>query len=407
MMPTASSRRHAKRRPALGRVDDTSAGLAIEAFELEVRRMEDRAEEHWRDLARALTQDVSHTYDLMNGLGYSYGALLAGSVLEGLRSALERGGSDGLAEAARDAVAWLGSIAADVEARRQTRSTAVVSRAFRDLEEKVPDWVDPAKEIRKALEGPAWGGRSVYYNDFHWDVEEALLSLARRLETFLAWHGVGSAVAYRVPIELPLRYEAVPADLVELSEDEERKLFKTALRAANRLAAQRTYYGLRREPIPSEDFFTALFWANGPALWFIDHWLTELLVVMRARGERDAILDGNYILVPFPALIMEKVAPFMEPHPLYSLSFEAKERGEYAEATDAEIRRAIRSAIDAETPKEDPEERALAAAEWLDVFREAKKGDPAAKLQAQAFLAAYRVHPAFARLVERWLEGRR
>lgn len=393
-------------RPALGRVDDASARLVLESVEREILNYRGLAAEHWRALAGRRASPHLYTYELMNAMGYEYGALLAGTVLDELRAALGRAGAEGLAEAAERAVRDLGSLYAEVESRRQTRSTAVVSRAFRELEPAIPEWVDPAAEIREAVETPAWGGRAVYYNDFHYDVMEALAAVGRRLEAFLANHALPRDVVYRVPFELPLRYEAVPAGLEALSEGDERALMREALGLANEEIRKRIWYGLRTETLPDQPFFTALFWSNGAASWFVDPSLTESLLVARHRGVRQATLDANYILVLAPWILMEKVASVLDPHPLYALSFEGKARGEYPEPTDVNVVAVIRAAVDAANPGMEADERAALTAQWFRAFRDAKAGDEGARFLVGQFIKIYRVHAGFARLFEAWFANR-
>jgi hypothetical protein len=390
------------RSPVLGRVDDGSAARVLDWLEDRLGDIDRRADEHWRSYlaSRASPYEALRPYDLMNALGYSYGTALARTLTDDLRPSLDAAGADGLADKARRTVDALWSFYAEIETRRSTRSTAVVSRAFREMEPKVPEWVDPAGEIRRALESPAWGGRGVYFNDFHYDVMIALATASQLLETFLAYHEIEQLVTFRrEPSQAP---EWLPTGFLDIPEEQEREYLKLALKAANDEARKRTWYGLRQERLPDVPFFAFLAWSNGAGRWFVEWSRTDRLFRARRGGETTATLDANEIIVPFPSLFVAKIAEAMEPLPLYQPSLEAKERGEYPDPTDAGVRRAVRSIIDTALPAADQEEKALLAMEWFDTLKRAKAGDDAARALLPEFIDRFRPWPGFARLFEEW-----
>jgi len=93
---------------------------------------------------------------------------------------------------------------------------------------------------------------------------------------------------------------------------------KWAIKELNEQIAERTGYGLRPEVCTKHPCYI-LSWSNGSATWFVQY--------REERGE--VTLDANQILAQgYPRELLYRIAGCLDPLPLYSLSFEAKMRGE-------------------------------------------------------------------------------
>ena len=389
---------------AMGRVDDASTTRWLRHVRGYVASMEKHGTENLRSFHKKILRGEPYHYYLMNGLGYLYAARLARAYVEPLFLVAERGGADGLAEAAAPAVDVMRDIIFDALIMMKRRDPTMVREAFAELAPVLPvPNLDIEWEIDQAL--ASYQGEAVYFKDFQLNIWSVLGTTAELVETFLLFHAVPEEVLihpvegqpYFVPVEtFRAGGRGSPARLAVL---------RDVLKAANDQVRRQTYYGVRQERVPDHPFFTVLMWSNGSASWFINWGSTTAWPRLCAlRNQCEFQLDANEIVVPYPPIAVHEVIEAVDLHPLYQFSSEAKERGEYPEATDAGVRRAIRSAIDQAMPGMDPEERAVLAIDWFSHFKAAKAKVPGQMEKVEAFLREFPVWPGFARLLEEWFK---
>jgi|FLYN01.1.fsa_nt_gi hypothetical protein len=392
------------RRPSLGRVDESSARRWLS----ELRRQQDWFEERASDLWRQAHLEENWVFPAANALGWAYGALLARTLTADFEGALQRGGVDGLADAARRALGDLSSFYYDTERFRQLRSTEVISKAFLDLKEKIPEWVNPHVLIQEALR--SWSGQGVYFNDFHYSVMEVLAKTSEEIQLFLAHHGSPRDAALIPTGDPERRFQWGPpwiAKLHELPEEEERFILETVTKDINETIAKRTYYGPRSERIPDDPFPTALFWSNAAETWMVDWEKTERIQRLKGQGIQEVTLDANEIIVPHPPHLIEKITDALDPLPLYAFSVEAKEREGYPKPTDAAIRKMLRAVIRQLHPRVDEEELRILAIQWFETLSKAKRfRTPEDMVEASKLREAIlSVAPGFIRLLDEWFEA--
>lgn len=332
-------------------------------------------------------------YKFMNGMGFLYGAALTRAYTRDL-SAQDLA----LPKDIRSAIDNLSMIYHDVDAKREMKDDAVIRMAAAELPHLVPEWMDLDQVIADAKS--SYSGVGVYFNDFYWSVLQAISDIARALNFFL--------LAEKRPEEMMFRKEGaggefIPKAVLDLSEEEERALLKTVIREANKKIAERTWYGVRQEPLPRTGDFAILYWSNGPSVWFLDN-RTQTAMIARDNGQGSIHLDANQILVPFHQALVQKVVAGLDDIPLYVYSTEAKERGEYPEATDKNVMRAVRSIVEAQNPELDHEELSLLMAEMFDLLVKARRHDMAANTLVQAWLQLQPVNlMPFLQFIKRWM----
>jgi hypothetical protein len=286
----------------------------------------------------------------------------------------------------------------------QRRDPTMVHEAFAELSPVLPvPNLDVEDEIDMAL--ASYQKRAVYFKDFQLNIWSVLGTTAELLESFLLFHAVPEEVLVH-PVEG--RPYFVPAELFRTGSRESPERFavlRDVLKAANDQVRRQGCYGVRQERVPDHPFFTVLMWSNGAAAWFIN-WAATVGFPRQCliHGKCEFRLDANEIVVPHPPLAVYEVIEAIDPHPLYQFSLEAKERGEYPAATDAGVRRTIRSAIDQAMPGMDPEERAVLAIDWFKHFKAAKAKVTGEIQKVEAFLQEFPVWPGFARMLEEWFK---
>lgn len=341
------------------------------------------------------TDRSSLAYKFMNGMGFLYGAALTRAYTSDLSPE-----DLALPENIRAAIDNLNMMYHDVDARREMQDDAVIRMAAEELPQFVPEWLDLDQVIADAR--ASYSGTGVYINDFHWSVLQSISDIARGLNWFL--------LAEKRPENMVFRREGaggefIPAALLDLTEEEERGLLKTVVKEANKKIAERTWYGIRQEPLPRKGDFAILYWSNGPAVWFPDN-RTESAMIARDNGQNSIRLDANQILVPFHQALVQKVLSGLDDIPLYVYSTEAKERGEYPEPTDNNVRKAVRSIIEAQNPDLDYEEHAVLAAEMFDHLMKARRYDMASQAIVTAWLELQPVNLfPYLELIKRWMNS--
>jgi len=375
------------KRTLLGKVTPESYSDFLGALEAATKELEEIARREYT--LKPEDEPQWRAYKLMNGLGAAYGGALVRAYTSGITA------SPDLPQRLGEVKDELWAIYNDLEARRSLRDETVIRQAAQEMPEHVPAWIDLDATIAAAH--ASYSGKGVYFNDFYYSVMMGPGDIARAIALFLAKDRRAERYAFS-------RSGAgggyVPVGLTGLTEEEERELLRRVVKEANRQIAQRSYYGLRPQALPSSGDFTIIRWSNGPARWFLDS-LTKSAELVRDRGTMSIPLDANVVLVPFHETLVEKVLDVLDDHPLYDFSLEAG-RGDNVQATDQAVRRVIRSMLDQTHPEEDAEERALYTMDWFEIFKKAKAGDQEAKDQVDSFP----MNPTFGRLVRRWMKSR-
>jgi hypothetical protein len=226
-------------------------------------------------------------------------------------------------------------------------------------------------------------------------------NLADHARRILYFHGRPESIVFHETEEAD--YYLRESDL-RMSEAERKVLYLSILRAANKEIAKRTFYGIRTEPLPDHPHFTVLMWFNAPEEWSV---IGSKGMEASLRGDTHIDLDANEVVVPFPIYFVKDVAGFLDPLPLYELSFEAKMRGRYPKPTPQNVRKALKGMADTYLPDVDNEERQLWAMEMFDMLVRAKQGDPDAIASTATFLKGMRELPfglPYLRLLEQFME---
>lgn len=364
----------------------------------------DYLEANAKDLENLGLQELQHftpdmdanykAYKFMNGLGFIYGAAITRAYTSDL-SAQDLA----FPKSIQTAIDNLSMMYQDVDSRREMKDDTVIRMAAQELPQYVPEWLDLDQVIADAK--ASYGGKGVYLNDFYWSVLQTISAIARGLNFFLLADKRSELMVFRR--EGKIGGEFIPRALLDLSEEEEKVLLKTIVKEANKKIAERTWYGSRQEALPKTGDFTILYWSNGPAVWFVDN-RTESAMIARDHGRDSVRLDANMILVPFHQALVQKVVAGLDDIPLYVYSTEAKERGEYPEPTNENVRKAIRSIIQAQNPGLDYEEHAVLAAEMFDHLVKARRGDRTSYAIIAAWLQLQPVNLfPFVRLIEQWM----
>lgn len=335
----------------------------------------------------------SKAYKFMNGLGFLYGAALTRAYTSDLSAE-----DLALPKNIHAAIDNLNMIYRDVDIRREMKDDTMIRAAAEELPHLVPEWLDLDQVIADAK--ASYSGTGVYINDFYWSVLQAISDIARGLNWFLLAEKRSENMAFR---KEGAGGEFIPQALLDLSEEEEKTLLKAVVREANKKIAERTWYGIRQEPLPKTGDFAILYWSNGPSVWFVDN-RTESAMVARDNGQNSIRLDANQILVPFHQALVQKVASGLDDIPLYVYSTEAKERGDYPDPTNKNVQQAVRSIIQAQNPDLDHEEQALLTAEMFGHLVKAKRYDKASVATIRAWLALQPVNLVpFIQLIHEWM----
>lgn len=336
------------------------------------------------------------SYKALNALGFYYSAALVRSMISDLDPSSENF-PEQLSSVARD-LDWLYH---ETTSRYELRDESVIRQAAHELPDVLPSWMN-LDEILAAGQA-SYGGKGVYIRDFYNNVLTMIGEVWRAFRRFAIENGRPELVSFR---REGTGGDYIPTALLQLDEEEEQKLLKTVIQEANRRISRLTFYGPREEPIPSGDF-TIIRWSNGPERWFWDN-LTEYAVFTRSRGVKSIKLDANQALVPFHPSLVNKVIEALDDIPLYVYSLEAKERGDYPEPTDRNVRMALRSIIEPTVPDIDPEDLTLLALEKWNLLQKAKAGDRAAQVEFATFIADHlQVARPYMRLIEEWTQRRR
>jgi hypothetical protein len=383
-----------KRNAVLGKVAPEAYREYLDAMEAAAKELEKIGLQEFQNFTPD-TERNSRAYKFMNGMGFLYGAALTRAYTSDLSAE-----DLSLPENIRAALDNLSMIFHDVDARREMKDDAVIRMAAQELPHLVPDWLDLDQVIADAR--ASYSGTGVYINDFYWSVLQAISDIARGLNWFLLADKRSENMAFR---RERAGGEFIPKELLDLNEEEERALLKTVIKEANKKIAERTWYGIRQEPLPKTGDFAILYWSNGPSIWFADN-RTESAMMARDNGQSSIRLDANQILVPFHQALVQKVLAGLDDIPLYVYSTEAKERGEYPEPTNKNVEKAVRSIIQAQYPDMDYEDHALLSAEMYGHLVKARRYDKASQLIVMTWLALQPVNLLpFVQLIERWMES--
>lgn len=383
-----------RKRAVLGKVAPESYKDFLDAVEESSKQLEKLGSQELEGL-KPEAEVRWQAYKLMNGLGFHYGAALTRAYTEHIRP--DDPDLAGTIDGVMDDLVMSYN---DIEASRQMRDDSVIRRAMDELPHLVPSWVDRDEMIAEAL--ASYDGKGVYFNDFYYSVLQAINDYMQAFRMFLLNDKRTEKMAFR---KEGSGGEFIPQSLLDLDEDEERALLKNVIRSANTKVAERGFYGIRQEPLPPTGDFTVLFWRNGPADWKVDN-RTGNAMIARDNGLESIKLDSNMILVPFHQALVEKVVDALDDLPLYTYSIEAKERGEYPEPTDRNVKGAIRSMLEQSNLEVDREEISLMVIQMFEVFQRAKRHDPVAQAQVASYLSLTSAWLPYLRLIEEWMESR-
>lgn len=381
-----------KRSAVLGKVATESYKDYLAAMEAAAEEFEKLGLQEFQHFTPDMDAN-NKSYKFMNGLGFIYGAALTRAYTQDLSPQ-----SVALPKDIRTAIDNLGMMYHDVDAHREMKDDAVIRMAAQELPQYVPAWLSLDQVIADAR--ASYSGTGVYMNDFYWSVLQSISGIASGLNFFL--------LAEKRPEEMIFRREKaggefIPRALLDLTEEEEKKLLKAVIRETNKKIAERTWYGIRQEPMPETGDFAILYWSNGPSVWFADN-RTESALVARDNGQSSIRLDANQILVPFHQALVQKVVAGLDDIPLYVYSTEAKERGDYPEPTNKNVQKAVRSIVQTQNPDLDYEEHALLSAEMFDHLMKAKRYDKASIAIVRAWLMLQPVNLfPFIRLIREWM----
>ena len=355
------------------------------------------ARQEAEELRRALAKrDPYYAYAFMNSLGYFWGSRMAEELLAPLvRMAEERVDPDIVVAETKKTLAQIAHMYRDIENIRTLRSPSVIRRAAEDVPEVVPARIKIEKAIKDAI--ASWEGTAVYFNDFHYNVEGILQGLYAYLADMVLYHERPEEIA---AIQRQGLVSYMPETFLR-----DPGIFNRALDAASEQARQRTFYGLRPITLPAAPFFSILTWDNGAAEWYTDYMTTEWAVRLAWKGRREISLDANQILIPYPPYVAARIAPWVEPLPLYHFSTEARGRGEDVLATGLNVRRILRSLMDQNFPQMDSEERQLEAMTTYEIFDAARRGDPGSREAAMDWLKRLPdFPPGFWNVLRQWIQ---
>jgi hypothetical protein len=382
-----------RRKAVLGKITPESYKDFLAAIQEAIKQYEGMGLQELHGLKEDQTPEYQ-TYKFMNGLGFIYGAALAKVYIDDLSADDQK-----LPDKIDLAIDHLNMIYNDVEARREMRDDVVIRMAAQELPEYVPGWVDLEKFIKEAR--ASYQGKGVYFNDFYYGVLQSVNDISRAFRVFLLNEKRPEKMVFR---KEKAGGEYIPSGLLDLNEQEERTLLKQVIREANKRISLRGHYGLRREPLPPKGDFSFLYWANGPTAWRKDN-RAESAMIARDNGLTSVNLDANVVLIPFHEVLVEKVIDALDDIPLYTYSLEAKERGEYPEPTDRNVKQALRSIVAEGNPGLDQEEHTLMVAQLFDLLLRAKRHDPVALAQVAKLVKSQpkNLFP-FVRLIEQWMD---
>jgi len=383
------------KRAVLGKVATEAYQEYLDYLEANAKDLEKLGLQEFRNFTPDM-EDHYKAYKFMNGLGFVYGAAITRAYMSDL-SAKDLA----FPRSIQTAIDNLSMMYQDVDSRREMKDDVVIRMAAQELPQYVPEWLNLDQVIADAK--ASYGGKGVYLNDFYWSVLQTISAIARGLNFFLLADKRSELMVFRR--EGPLGGEFIPRALLDLSEEEEKALLKTVVKEANKKIAERTWYGIRQEPLPKTGDFAILYWSNGPAVWFADN-RTESAMIARDHGQTSIRLDANQILVPFHQALVQKVLSGLDDIPLYVYSTEAKERGEYPEPTNKNVQKAVRSIIQAQNPELDYEEHAILAAEMFDHLVKARRYDRASMAIVSIWLQSQPVNLLpYIQLIERWMKS--
>lgn len=330
-------------------------------------------------------------YKVLNILGYYYAGGLIRAALADLDPREENFPSQ-----IPEAIQMLDTLYNEAESKLELRDEGVIRQAAQEMPGLLPPWVDLDRVL---ADGQAsYEGKGVYIRDFYHNIQLGIGQVWRALRRFLVEDKRPELMAFR---QEGAGGEYIPAAILSLDENEERTLLKTVIQEANRKIARLRSYGLYSEPIPAKDF-TIIRWLNGPSIWQVDN-VTDAAVLARSRGVQSLSLDANMALIPFHPVLVEKVVETFDDLPLYSYSVEAKERGEYPEATDRNVVAALRGLLEQGNPGLDREEISLKTAEEFGIMKAARDGDPVAREHVVKLLTGVPIALPYMRLFKRWL----
>ena len=87
---------------------------------------------------------------------------------------------------------------------------------------------------------------------------------------------------------------------------------------SNNIISEMTTYGLRQVEIVKQPSYI-LSWSNASASWGVQYY--------KIPHNGTIVIDANQFVLQAPKKLILEVIPWLDPLPLYSGSFEAKERG--------------------------------------------------------------------------------
>lgn len=378
-------------RPELGRV--TQAGFEKLKQQLLEKTLKPHTHglSYWEDYVKG-RDETTRAFGYLNGLGYVYGYSLAEAFLSEFLSAKNSEEAQKAAETASiDLRAWLN----DVAERAPTLDVHLIREAIKAVGDQMPAGDDPERMIAVGLEHE----KGLYIRDFSWSVAGALQSAQRAIDLFRAWNQPAYAIDYDA-----YKMEYIPEFLLDPSREE----IKRSLKVANTEINKRTYYGHHTETLPSHPIFSIIGWSNGSETWMIMWgYLNPAVEKVMLHGGGTISLDANYALVEIHPYILSRILDELDPLPLAEFSFESKMRGRYPHADERTVKRILRAIVDAESPNEDPEERALMAMDFWTLLQKAKIG----ALGAQAALGVVLTNlknpiKPYLKIITDWLDAR-
>jgi len=381
-VPPKSKRRKKMASPELGRLDDPSIVRYVRHILDQLDGLEEIPANFWKDVQRRRGEEPRlDTYAIMNALGNMYGIALARDQVEQLLGPAEASDEEAvMAEAAR-IIETLPVIAREVYNRMTTFDPAVILMAYQEVGGAAPVQFDVQEEIGRAME--SYGGKGVYFNDFHWDVISVLMEVNALLERMLIEHGVPEDVVFHR--EGAFNF-FMPRSVLSMDPQDRRIMAEDAVADANRTIRALVHYGPRNVPLPENPWFTVIGWANGSKSWFIDHGNTDWAIRMRRQGMRAIPLDANFALIPYPTFIVQGILPMLEEHPLYALSLQAKEREEEVEPTDSNVIRILGRFVERARPYGSDAEKDDLRRDLIGLlFRAKHQNDAAAAQQFDEF----------------------
>ena len=95
---------------------------------------------------------------------------------------------------------------------------------------------------------------------------------------------------------------------------------------SNNIISEMTTYGVRQIEIVKQPSYI-LSWSNASASWGVEYYTIHGNRITETPYNSTIVIDANQFVLQAPKKLILEVIPWLDPLPLYSGSFEAKERG--------------------------------------------------------------------------------